>query len=352
MLYASTAQGTENSHMPVAKTKQPKRVTIRTVAADAGVSVAAVSKVLRNAYGVSDGLRARVEASIEKLGYRPNVAARAMRGSTYTVGLLMSDIGNPFLYDLIGAINQTLEKAGYKGLIGVGKAHAPLEEQMIDSMIDSRMDGLILIAPKLDPDTLAKYAQQIPTVMVGHHEPDSTLFDSINSNDAQGAGLIVDQFLSCGYRDIAMMSIDQEVAHKTNVTDAREVGFLAAMEKAGLGASIMHLSADPDLHAQQMADFLDQPTRPRAVFCWSDLDAIALMSMALEQGIRVPQDLAIAGYDNSRMAALPMISLTTIDQSPDVMGVAAAEMLVSRIGGRKPAQHNMIAPQLLVRHSS
>src|SRR6478752_8205216 len=95
------------------------RVTIKTVAADAGVSVAAVSKVLRDAYGVSDSLRARVQASMEKLGYRPHAAARGMRGQTYTLGVILPDIHNPFFSDIVAGINTALERTQYQTMFGI-----------------------------------------------------------------------------------------------------------------------------------------------------------------------------------------------------------------------------------------
>ena len=147
------------------------RVTIRTVAEDAGVSVAAVSKVLRNAYGVSDALRQKVEESIGRLGYRPSVAARGMRGQTFTLGVLLVDIENPFLPSIYSGISSVADKAGYKLLVGIGAARMPLEVKMIEQMIDNRMDGVVLVAAQLSGETLETYARQIPIVAIGHHEP-------------------------------------------------------------------------------------------------------------------------------------------------------------------------------------
>ena len=117
------------------------RVTIRTVAEDAGVSVAAVSKVLRNAYGVSDAMRSAVSESIDRLGYRPSVVARGMRGQTYTIGVLPVGIDNPFLPQVFAGIAAVAETAGYKVLMGVGAARMPLEATLVEQMIDNHMDG-------------------------------------------------------------------------------------------------------------------------------------------------------------------------------------------------------------------
>ncbi len=126
-----------------------KKVTIRHVAEDAGVSTAAVSKVLRNAYGVSDQLRAKVLKSIDKLGYRPSTAARGMRGKTYSVGLLVVELRNPFLPSVIESFKATMGMANYQVFIGVSEARATIESSLIDSMIDLKMDGVLLVAVKV-----------------------------------------------------------------------------------------------------------------------------------------------------------------------------------------------------------
>src|SRR6476660_7940118 len=133
----------------MAGSRKGERVTIRTVAKDAGVSVAAVSKVLRDAYGVSEALRSKVQASMQKLGYRPHAAARGMRGQTYTLGILLPDLRNPFFADIMAGINEALVRTQYQPLLGVGESAPTTEHAVIDAMVDRQMDGLILIAPRL-----------------------------------------------------------------------------------------------------------------------------------------------------------------------------------------------------------
>jgi DNA-binding LacI/PurR family transcriptional regulator len=108
-----------------------KRVTIRTVAEDAGVSVSAVSKVLRDAYGVSEALRTKVNASIEKLQYRPNASARGMRGRSFTLGVLLSDIRNPFFSEIMAGINSALDQTPYQPLLGVSNAAVGAEQALM-----------------------------------------------------------------------------------------------------------------------------------------------------------------------------------------------------------------------------
>jgi LacI family transcriptional regulator len=336
--------------------KQPargERVTIRTVAADAGVSVAAVSKVLRNAYGVSETLRQNVMASIERLSYRPSVAARGMRGQTYTIGILLVEIANPFLPEVVDGVDKVLSVAGYKALLGIGDSNMPLEASLIESMIDNRMDGLILVAPRMSGETLDHFARQIPMVVIGHHESTATGFDTINSDDSAGAAMAVHAFVERGHRDIMMVNLDNGGEQHTSVGHRREVGYYEAMAKAGLSdrARVFYVPQGPEWRDARFYDLLTAPDRPSAIFCWSDLDAIQLVNQARGMGLDLPGDLAIIGYDNSRVAALPLINLASMDQDGRKLGSMAAEALLTRISGRRKAEHPLLLPTLVARAS-
>lgn len=342
--------------MSVDKQKKPERaerVTIRTVAAHAGVSVAAVSKVMRNAYGVSEGLRAKVTGSIEELGYRPSRAARGLRGRTFTIGLLLIDIRNPFLPEVIDGVNAVLAPSHYQAMIGVGQARMQLETSLIESMIDYKMDGLILVAPRLPSEIIANFAAQIPIVAVGYHDLAAEAFDTINADDQRGAEIAVEALVECGYRDIEMLSQVVREGHRVSVVRQREIGYRRAMQRAGLGsaAPIIPIPTESPKREEAIRRLLTRPDRPRAIFCWSDLDAITVLTMAGEMGVRVPEDLAIVGYDNSSVAALGLVNLASIDQSGRELGQAAAHALLTRIEGRHQPEHILQAPSLVRRRS-
>lgn len=327
------------------------RITIRHVAIDAGVSVAAVSKVLRNAYGVSDILRTKVEASIEKLNYRPSVAARAMRGKTKTIGILIIGLTNPFLANIIESANLSFVDQGYRTLIGIGRSVSSIETSMIEAMIDNRMDGVLIIAPRTFDRVLEKFARQIPIAVIAHHEPLSRTFDTINSNDRLGAAVAVEALVGKGYQDVVMLCYDFHDSPPTVVALQREHGYLEAMKELGLEPHILRLPPVATDRQEALEALLMSVDRPRAVFVWSDLDAVPLINMARSKGIRVPEDIAIIGYDNSPMAALPLVGLSSIDQNPEAMGSQAAETLLSRIDGRTTASHLLIEPHLKIRPS-
>jgi LacI family transcriptional regulator len=329
------------------------RATIKTVASDAGVSVAAVSKVLRNAYGVSEALRTKVQASIERLGYRPNVSARGMRGQTFKVGVILLEIANPFLSQIMDGVNDVLSASSYQALMGMGESQMPLEASLIESMIDFNMDGLILVAPQMGSELLVKYAKQIPMVVIGHHEATATHFDTVNSDDQEGAAIAVRAFLEHGLTDIGMLSRIVGGPVEANVVHQREIGFRKALVKAGLPTEnrVSQISRYVFRKTNEVEDYLLSGQAPRAVFCWSDIDGINLINYAKINNIRVPEDIAIIGYDNTNVAALDPINLASIDQSGRRIGSLATETLLSRIAGRTNASHLLIEPTLVKRSS-
>jgi len=338
----------------MAPRKKNERVTIRTVAEDAGVSVAAVSKVLRDAYGVSETLRGKVQASMEKLGYRPHAAARGMRGQTYTLGVLLPDLRNPFFADIMTGLNDALERTQYQPLLGVGQAATGTEHAQIDAMLDRQMDGIILVAPRLAVDELRRLAEQTPLVLIGNHFPAETLFDSVNNDDETGAVLAVRHLYESGYRNIAYLSLDVPPPTEGMTTAYRDIGYRRAMKELGLTRLIRVVSTQQTPREVQVAarHLLESRNRPEAIFCWTDFVAFEVLSVARELGLSVPNDLAVVGYDNTTWCELSQNALTSIDQSGQVLGLQAARLLIERIKGRENPEHYVIAPRLVARGSS
>jgi len=334
--------------------KKSERVTIRTVAGDAGVSVAAVSKVLRDAYGVSEALRGKVQESMQKLGYRPHAAARGMRGQTYTLGFLIPDMHNPFFADIMAGLNAALERTQYQVLLGVSDSARTKERALIDNMIDRRMDGLMIIGPRLFPEEVARIAEQIPIVLIAYHSKDEQRFDTVNNDDQLGAALVVQHLVAAGYKNIAYLAQELEGPVEAMVTTQREAGFRKAMHQAGLSRHLQVVSAPQTSRELQtiVRHLLESRNRPEAIFCWTDFVALEVLSVARELGLKVPGDLAVVGYDNTAWCDLAQNALTSIDQSGQVLGLQAARLLIERIKGRESPEHYVIAPRLVARNSS
>jgi len=328
-------------------TARSPRVTIRDVASDAGVSVAAVSKVLRDAYGVSDGLRAKVQASIGKLNYRPLASARGLRGRTYTLGLVFPDLRNPFFADIFAGVNAALERTQYQAMQGVSVSASSL----VEAMIDRQMDGLVLIGPNEFNERLNDIADRIPLVCIGHHELEGARFDTVNNDDQLGARLAVRHLCQNGHKRIAMLSLAAPVS---TVIGQRELGYRLEMTEQGLGGSINIVRAPQVLRDVQLTlrRLLEAKDRPDAIFCWTDLMAFEAISVATELELSIPQDVAILGYDNTVFCEFSQNRLTSIDQSGEVLGLQATRLLIERIEGRVDPEHFVVMPRVVARASS
>jgi DNA-binding LacI/PurR family transcriptional regulator len=331
------------------------RVTIREVAEDAGVSVAAVSKVLREAYGVSDQMRAKVRDSMAKLGYRPHTAARGMRGQTYTIGILMADMKNPFFPQLIAGIDDVLEGTQYVPLYGVGHGSATRESAIVHALIDRQMDGLIMVGQRLTDAEVETVARELPVAVIGHHPPENANFDSANNDDEHGGALVVEYLLSQGYQRPAMITLRRSDLGAADVSHRRELGFVAAMRAAGFDDSSIHIAPaadDVDDVTATVRALLDGPEPPDAIFGWADYYALEVLSAVRSLGLRVPEDIGVIGYDNSPPCAYTQNDLTSIDQLGREIGRNAARLLLERIAGRSSADHFLARPVVSARGST
>ncbi|WP_327174484.1 LacI family transcriptional regulator [Streptomyces sp. NBC_01335] len=328
-------------------------MTITDVARHAGVSTAAVSKVLRNAYGVSGSMREKVTAAITELDYRPHAAARGMRGRTYTIGVLLDNVRNAFFADILDGIRDELRQTEYTVLIGAAGFDPEDQAKTIRSMVDRQMDGLVLIAPGTARAEVLATAATTPTVVIGHHDTDDT-YDSVVDADDTGAGLVVDHLAALGHRDIALVSAAGTKANQWKRTPEVVLrdGYLKAMERHGLTghARVHHTAYSDEGGFKAGMTLLTTANRPTAVMAGADVAALGIFRAAHELGLRIPEDLSLVGYNNTALAALAPVQLSSVDQAGHTMGSAAARMLVERVEGRRDrAMRTTMTPRLVVR---
>jgi LacI family transcriptional regulator len=334
----------------------PRRVTMADVATRANVSTAAVSKVLRNAYGVSPSMQARVRQAMTELGYRPHAAARGMRGQTYTIGVMIPDVRNPFFPEIIEGVNGHLDGTDYQVLLGVGGSESESQARITEAMVDRRMDGLVLIAPIMPRRQLEATARIVPTVVIGRHGK-SADYDSVVDDDVMGAGLIVDHLVDLGHRRIAHIEHKNTGGAKptTMPQTVRAEGYRQAMQRRGLAGEIDVVGTTYSEEGGYAAarQLLSRPVRPTAIFAGADAAAVGVLNAADEAGLRVPDDISIAGYDNTSVAALGPVSLTSVDQDGHLMGSNAVRLLLERIEGKRQRSVMLsLSPTLVARRST
>lgn len=330
-----------------------KRVTIVDVAQHAGVSTAAASKVLRNAYGVSDAMRERVTRAMEELEYRPHRPARGMRVRTYSVGMVVSDLDNPFVSLLAEGAKRALSERGYELLVAPGGYDPRGQLEAMDALVDHQMDGLLLVAPMTAARELDRVARSTPVSVIGLHGT-SDSWDSVSSDDALAAGLVVDHLVGLGHRRVAFVANTTSVDDSTRPESARLSGFLSAMEAHGLRDEAIVLRFPWSLAGgvEAATAVLDLERSPTAVHAGADIVAFGMLTEWSQRGVRVPRDFSLAGHDNSRTASIGPVSLTTVDQAGLEMGARAASLLLDRIAGNREAIHEVLQPALVVRRTT
>lgn len=326
------------------------RATIKDVAAEAGVSVAAVSKVVRSAYGVSDEMRAKVQAAIDKLGYRPNVGARTMRGRSYTVGVKAVELSSLFVSEVVEAIGDELNDTPFDMILTATGADPTRQRRSIESLLDRRIDGLIVVAPWVSPAWLEQVAERVPTVVVAQHGL-AKAYDTVVNDDAEGARMVVDHLVGLGHRAIAHTSqpAGSDSTHPLSHV-ARQKGYEDAMHSHGLEPDVIITSYSEHGGYEATRTALARPEPPTAIFAGADIAALGAMRAIEDTGLSVPGDVSLVGYDNIWVSAIKRISLTTVDQSSRVTGAASARLLLERMKGERsqPIRYT-VTPSLIVR---
>src|SRR5229473_831963 len=284
--------------------------TIIDVAKLAGVSKSAVSRVIRGESSVSPSSRTAVIAAAEELGYRANAVARSLvQRRTYNVGVMVSDLHNIFFAEVLDGLYAAAAERGYRALITTGNRDPFAEERAVEQLLELRADGVVLAGARLGADVVAAAARSVPIALVGS---DLRLpnVDVVVDDDFEGARLAVKHLVELGHHDIALI----------------EGGYDGARRLLGHGR------------------------RPTAIFASNDQSAVGALNAIQEAALDVPRDISLMGYDNTALAALGHISLTTIHQPRRQIGEMAMTAVLRRIERpRLKAQRHVLAPKLVVR---
>lgn len=327
--------------------------TIRDVAQQAQVSVATVSAVLNGNKYVSPELAERVRASVTALRYRPNGLARSLKQQKANIlGLVISDITNPFFTTLVRAVEDTARVAGYTLLLGNTDEQVAKEEAYVELLRSRQVDGLILVASAGEhaylPDLLAA---GLPVVCV-----DRSLValgvDSVLTDNVAGAYQAVSHLVALGHRRIGIVTGLPGVTS----TYQRLAGYRQALAAHGIApdpALVREGNSRLDGGMARAADLLALPERPTALFVTNNLMTIGAMRAIEEAGLRCPEEIALVGFDDFEWASVFRPRLTTVRQPVYEIGKAAARFLIQRIAGKRrgDAVELLLPPTLVVRES-
>ncbi|TQM06365.1 LacI family DNA-binding transcriptional regulator [Pseudonocardia kunmingensis] len=321
-----------------------RRPRLEDVAAEAGVSTASVSLVLRDVPGPSAQTRERVLAAAARLGYRADrTASMLARRRTRLLGVPVM-LRDAFRAELAEEVQLAADARGYAVALGAVTA-ASGEERVVDTLVDMRCEAVLLLAPEHPVAALSALGSRVPAVVVGRHVR-PVGFDVVRVDDEAGVAEVVEHLVGLGHRRI----VHVDGGSAAMATD-RRAGFDAALRRHGLGAGgVLPGGYVEAAGAAAARELLAGPELPTAVFAANDRCAIGLLDVFLRAGVRVPQDVSVVGYDDGELARLAHVDLTTVSQeAPEQAGRAVAAAVERLDGGRTEPVEVVLTPRLVVR---
>jgi LacI family transcriptional regulator len=331
-----------------------KRTGIKDVARLAGVSISTVSKSLNSAAGVSEDIRSRVAAAVEELGYVPLHAAQQLRaGRSRLLGMTVINIANPFFADVMAGAEGAAAGAGLRVLVGNSDDNAAKERDHLELFERVQVEGA-LVAPfgETAPWLARLRARHIPVVLVDSVD-DSGAAPSVSLDNVAGGRMATEHLIGLGRTRIAFLGAREEVRQVRE----RLRGALEATKDAGLGLDITWTERTTPALGHSLGEriaALPPADRPDAIVATNDLLAAGIVQGLLASGLRVPDDIAVVGYDDIEFASFAAVPLTSIRQPAREMGRRAGELLLQCIAGGTGAVADsfVFEPELVVRAST
>lgn len=334
-------------------------VTLKDVALKAGVSVKTVSNVVNNYPYVTDEIRARVQGVLKELNYQPNLSARYLRkGRSGILAYAIPDLSNVYFSDIGTAIIEAASAQAYTVLVDHTMGTRANEKHVIQGLTPHLIDGVILSPFALEPEDLLPWKESIPLVLLGDRIYDVP-YDHVTYDNVATARLATQHLIDLGRRRIAAIGVQETDARETETSRLRLRGYMDAIHASGL-------PLDPNLivrgipifsralGASTMRQLLSLNEPPDAVFCFNDHLALGVMRAIHEAGYRVPDDIAVVGFDDIEDGQYSVPSLTTISPDKNKIGNLAVNFLLGRIDGSRsgPPERIEVPCHLIVRESS
>ena len=314
-----------------------KPATIREVAARAGVSTATVSRSLRGGAGVEPATRQKVEVAARELRYRPSGVARSLKlRATSTLGLIVTDIENPYFPQIVSAVEDAARERGYTVLLADGRRDPERELESLDILAEREVDGMIIASTAVSRRHRERILELHCPAVIVNSESTVPSVPAVMSDNVMGGRIAAEHVLDLGHRSIVFIGDDDD--HNSAV-QARIAGARAAVaerERADLRfralASVDISDGAVESGIRAARELVEAEFEETAVLCRNDLSAIGVMRGLIDAGHRIPEDLSVVGYDDIELAAYVDPSLTTVRQSTEEMARLAVADLFARLG--------------------
>lgn len=330
-----------------------ERVTMADVAREAGVSKMTVSRVVNKKGEISPTTREHVLEVIKRLGYRPSAIARGLATNrTGTIGLVVPDIANPFFSEIARGVEDKAYAAGYNVFLCSTYEDPHREKDVLNSLEEKLVDGLLLCSSRLPQDDLAAVVEDFAAVVLVNRRVEDDDASMVRVDSALGGRQATEHLLAAGHRNIGFLT-----GPSTSFDGRfRVTGYHRALEAAGLIPPLewqrgCTSNVQGGLEAAREL-LLDHPELT-ALLCYNDLVAVGALQACSQMGRRVPEDLAIVGFDDIPMAALVTPALTTCRSAQYEIGFQAMRLLLDRIQGcREGCEEIVLPPELIIRASA
>jgi LacI family transcriptional regulator len=314
-------------------------IRMRDIAKDLGVSVITVSKVLRDHPDVGHATRERVLARVKELDYKPNLAARSLvTGRTYLVGLIVPDLLHPFFADIAKSLSEALRKAGYYLIISSSDEDPDLEEQEVSQLLARRLDTLIVASCHPTAALFRRIDRHNTPYILIDRSVAGLSANYVGVDDVAVGRLATEHLISIGCKRIAHIR-----GPETSPGIGRLEGYRRALQQAGTTieddyiTAVRKVDVDTKQGGREAIDHLIRlRPRPDGIFCYNDPLAIGAMDAALEQGLLIPEDMAIIGCGNLHYDDSLRVGLSSIDQQSRRIGDAAARITLNILTSRTP----------------
>jgi LacI family transcriptional regulator len=329
-----------------------EKVTIEDVAREADVSTMTVSRAINNKGEITEATRERVLQVANSLGYRPSRIARSLATKkTYQIGLVIPDIRNPFFSQIALGVQTAAWEAHYNLLLLNTMEDQGREAQILDFLVASEVDGIILCSSRLESEQLEGMLEEIPpTVLVGR-EVNAEVAGTVLIKDDDGAMQAVRHLIERGRRYIAYLTGPPQSSSGSR----RKEGYIRALAMAGISldeALVIECEATPEGGESACSSLLGQAPYIDGIFCHNDLVAAGAIQACKAMGRSVPEEIAIIGVDDISLARLITPKLTTLKSPADEVGAAAFEMLMDALQGRQGNPEVLFDQTLIVRESA
>jgi DNA-binding LacI/PurR family transcriptional regulator len=308
--------------------------TIRDVASLAGVSIATVSRVINRPGTTSEATANRVRDAIEKLGFRPSQVGRSLKTArSRTIGLLVPSLANPVFAESSAGVETAAAAAGYSVLLTASHYDAGREVVAVETLLAHWVDGLVLTVSNCDCSPILDRLdeQRVPYVLLYNH-PQGHERAAVTVDNVAAAAEAVGALIAGGHRRIAMVAGQRGASDRSTL---RHQGFQLALARAGLPIGRFE---EVDFEAPALAAVVDRlfdvPEPPTALFCGTDMVAMAAIRALVDRGFTVPDDVAVVGFDGITLSALVSPSLTSVVQPVREMGEVAVQALIDLIDGK------------------